>query len=419
MTDAREMRHPSPGERLRLLEVVGNGIVGGMESVVARLVERLPHDRYDITALCPFESRFTTALRQRDVEVFVTPMSQDPAWSSIHMACTLMQSASVDIVHAHLANAHVLAAVAGRLTGTPVLATIHERHPSLLDLQAHRLARTHLAVVSPHSYHQALGLGVEASLLSCVPNGVDTQVFRPSRTTPAQTELRASLGIPAGAPLVGFVGRLTPDKGPEVFVRSALLLRIVAPDVHLVLVGDGPMRAELLASIARFELGDRVHLAGLREDMCSVYRQLDLLVSSSFSEGMPLVVLEAMASGLPVVATQVGGVVDVVEQGETGWLVAPGDFDGLAGTVARALAAPDELLRMGVRARERAVAHFDLSDHVSQTDRLLTQLAGLRVDRTLRSIGGPAPPVAVDRVGPSARHDSIPAAFHNNRNNEP
>lgn len=390
---------PGRAKRLHVLEVVGNAIVGGMESYVTRLVERLPRTAYVLTALCPFESRFTEGLRARGVDVVTTPITDDPSWSSIQMACALIGANGIDVLHAHLPNAHVLAGIAGKLTHTPALATIHGRQPSSRDLEVQRCTGTHIGVVSRHSYFHALGMGVDKDRLSCIPNGVDTDVFKPR---PRQSGgLRARLSVPDDAPLVGFVGRLSHEKGPEVAIRAALLLRRSVPDAHLVLIGEGPMRAELLELIDRFDLGNRVQLAGMHEDMHHVYHELDALVSTSHSEAMPLVLMEAMASGLPVVASRVGGVPDLVEHGETGWLVSPGDFHDTAARLTQLLLSVDDRQRMGARARERMLNKFSLADCVGKTADLLAQLAapagGGRVawngSGAARSVGNGARPI--------------------------
>ncbi|HEY8972604.1 MAG TPA: glycosyltransferase [Burkholderiaceae bacterium] len=365
-----------PTGRIHVLEVIGNAIVGGMETYVERLVEHLPPDRFAITALCPFESSFTERLRARDIEVLVTPMPDDPPWSSIQMTCAMIKAGAIDVLHAHLPNAHALAGIAGRLTGKPVLATLHGHRIGVLDLEIHRNAGTHLSVVCRQSYFHALGLGVSAGQLSCNPNGVDTEAFQP-RPRPADS-LRAALGIPAAARIVGFLGRLSPEKGPEVFLRAALLAHARLPDTHFVLVGDGPLAPALRESIARMKLEGRVHLAGLRRDVAAVLNDMDVLVSSSHSEAMPLAVMEAMASGLPVVATRVGGVPDMIAQGESGWLVAPNDFDEMATRLVQILATPGELERMGRAARARAVDKMALSDTVDRMAQLLARLAPAR-----------------------------------------
>lgn len=361
-------------QRVHVLEVVGNAIVGGMETSVQRLVERLPHERFAVTAVCPFESRFTDTLRGLGIEVLIAAMPEDLSWTSLQLVSALVHANAIDVLHAHLPNAHLLAGVAGRLTGRPVLTTVHARQLGTLDLEVHRAAGTHLSVVCRHSYFHALGLGVSAAQLSCIPNGVDTTQFAP-RPGARMGALRRRFGIAAETPLVGFVGRFSPEKGPELFLRAALLLQAAHPEARCVMVGDGPMRGELEAFVARFGLDGLVHLAGTCRDMPAVYNELDLVVSSSHSEALPLAVMEAMASGLPVVATKAGGIPDLIEQGRTGWLVGLRDFEGLANQVAHILRTPGELQRMGTHARTRAVERFALAETVDATAQLLERLA--------------------------------------------
>ena len=383
--------------RIHVLEVIGNAIVGGMETYVEQLVGNLPPDRFAVTALCPFESPFTDRLRARDIEVLVTPMPDDPPWSSIQMTCAMIKAGAIDVLHAHLPNAHALAGIAGRLTGKPVLATLHGHRIGVLDLEVHRNAGTHLSVVCRQSYFHALGLGVSAGQLSCNPNGVDTEAFKP-RPRP-EDGLRAQLGIAPTARVAGFLGRLSPEKGPEVFLRAALVAHAKLADTHFVFVGDGPLAASLKEQVVRLRLESRVHFAGVRRDIARVLNEFDVLVCSSHSEAMPLAVMEAMASGLPVVATRVGGIPDMVDQGESGWLVAPNDFDEIAARLEQMLAAPGELERMGRAARARAVERMALTDTVERMAQLLTRLVPTRT--TQREISAVVSDAPRRRVAPA------------------
>ena len=370
---------PALPPRIHVLEVMGNAIVGGMETYVARLIERLPRERFNVTALCPFESRFTDQLRKLDVEVLIAPMPDDPPWSSIQTACALIRTGNVDVLHAHLPNAHLLAGLSGRLTGKPVLATIHGRQLTTLDLEVHRTVGSHLAVVCKQTYFHAVTMGVNAAQLSCIPNGVDTQLFLPhDGAAHRDGPLRKQFAVPTGVPLVGFIGRLSAEKGPELFLQAALLLHRRLPETHFVLVGDGPLRETLAAFIERFGLGNRVHLAGVRSEMAAVYKELDLVVSTSRSEAMPLALMEAMSCGLPVVATSVGGVPEMIEHGHTGWLVEPNDFEKISERVAELLKSPADMKRMGGRARQRAVERMGIEDSVTRVAQLFTRLVPAR-----------------------------------------
>ena len=365
---------PPSLKRTRVLEVIGNAIVGGMESWVEQLVSRLPDTQFEVIALCPFESPFTYRLRALGIEVVIAPMPESPLWDSIQTAVTLVSARHIDLLHAHLPNAHVLAGIVGSLTAKPVLTTIHGRQMTMLDLEVHRTCATHVSVVCRHSYFHALSLGTAAGRLSCEPNGIDTARFKPSQQRSGV--LRDALHLGPMTPLVGFIGRLSPEKGPDVFIRAALLLQGLQPDAHCVLVGEGPMESALRTLTDKLGLADRVHFAGLLRDMPGVYQDLDLSVSSSHSEAMPLALIEAMSSGLPVVATRVGGVPEIVEHGQSGWLVAPGDFEDIAARVDAILSDASLRQKMGQTARLRAMSSFGLDRSAERVAQLLIRLGG-------------------------------------------
>jgi glycosyltransferase involved in cell wall biosynthesis len=364
--------------RTHILQIVGNAIVGGMENYVVRLVERLPRDRFGVSVLAPFESRCTDQLREAGAEVFITQVTDEPSWQSIQLATSLVQSRSVDVLQAHLPNAHVLAGLAGRLTNRPVLATIHGRAVSTLDIEVQKLAGSHLAVVCRQSYFQALGVGIDPRHVHFVPNGVDSERFRPLRVRDGA--LRTRFGIAPETPLIGFIGRLSPEKGPDLFLRMAVSVRAQCPTAEFILVGDGAMFGQLQTFARRFGIGDAVHFADSQSDMPAVFHELDLVVSSSLSEAMPLAVMEAMASGLPVVACKVGGIPDLVAHGLTGWLADKGDYETLAAHVVDLLENDAVRLAAGAAARERAVARMGLDRGIETTIRLFSQLAGQRSD---------------------------------------
>jgi glycosyltransferase involved in cell wall biosynthesis len=374
---------PASPHRINVLEVIGNAIVGGMETYVTRLLEHLPPDRFRVIALCPFESQFTDELRELNVEVLVTAMPDDPPWSSIHLGCTLVKTQAIDVIHAHLSNAHLLAGLIGRITGKPVLGTIHGRQLSTLDVEVHRATGTHLSVVCKQTYFHAIGLGIHPSQLHCIPNGVDTDRFTPSAQRP--TFLRTQWGVPPDAPLVGFIGRLSPEKGPEVFLRAARNLQCLAPETRFVMVGEGPMRAELSRFIDQFGLHEQVRLVGLHSNMQEVYAELDLVVSTSHTEAMPFALMEAMACGLPVIGTRVGGVPDLIQHGQTGWLVTPGADQEAAQRVANLIASPADRQRMGQLGRARCVERFSMASCCAATLSLFQRLAPVRGDQ--RRIG--------------------------------
>lgn len=352
---------------VRVLVITGNAIVGGMESAVLRLAQRLPRDDFPLTALCPFESAFTAALRDAHVAVHIVPVGETLRWHAIQFAVELVREHGIGVIHAHMPAAHALGALAGRITHTPVLATIHAMHVSMWDFEAHRLARTHLCVVSEAARAHALALGVAPESLSVIRNGVDSECFVPRPGA-------LSRDREAGA-TVGYVGRLSPEKHPALFLRAAALVHARRPATRFVVIGDGPLRADLESLAARLRIDHVVRFEGECSDMPTRYQGLDVLLCPSWEEGTPLAVLEAMACAIPVVATEVGGVPELVVAGATGWLVPVGDEAAMAQRTLALLEAPTTMHRFGRAARERARTRFSLDEQASRTASLLERLA--------------------------------------------
>lgn len=351
---------------LRVLAIAGNAIVGGMETAVLRLAERLPRHLYRLTALCPFESGFTSALRACGVTVHIVPMGEKLRWHAIQFAASLVREHDIHVIHAHMPAAHAVAGLAGRITCTPVLATIHAMHLSMRDLEVHRLAGTHLCVVSEAARAHALAVGVDTARMTVIRNGVDCEQFAP----------RADAGIHApGGATIGYVGRLSTEKHPALFLRAAALVHARMPQTRFVIVGDGPLREALETLAVSLSIRQAVTFAGECTDMPARYRSLDLLLLTSWHEGTPLAVLEAMACGVPVIATDVGGVPELVVSGTTGWLSPAGDEAQMAARAVELLGTPDAMRRFAAAARERARTGFSLDEHVQRTGALLTGLA--------------------------------------------
>ena len=165
-----------------------------------------------------------------------------------------------------------------------------------------------------------------------IRSGVDLGAVAPL-DEPARRAIRAAEGISDGRPVVSLVQRLSPPKTPHVFVRALPGILAERPDAVAWIVGDGPLRPAVEAAVAEAGVGGRVRFLGLRKDIPAVLSASDVLVHSSLREGLPRVVLEALAIGTPVVATAVGGVTDAVAEGVTGLLVPPEDPAALAGAV--------------------------------------------------------------------------------------
>jgi glycosyltransferase involved in cell wall biosynthesis len=182
--------------------------------------------------------------------------------------------------------------------------------------------------------------------------------------------LRRELGIGDGDVVVGYVGRLVPIKNIELLVRAFAAASELQGNMWLVLAGDGPLRVDLESLAGRCGVGDRVRLVGWTENLCALYATLDICALSSSNEGTPVAIIEAMAAARAVVATAVGGVPDVVDDGRTGLLVEPGNSPALAAALGHLARNPTERLRLGAAARREVARRFLPERLVDDIDQL-------------------------------------------------
>jgi glycosyltransferase involved in cell wall biosynthesis len=271
------------------------------------------------------------------------------------------------VVHAHLYASAAAAAQATRDLPVPLLVTEHTEAP-----WRGRRARA----VSREVYRRADRVVAVSSAIGTllveeydVP-GERVDVVLPATTAPVAH--RRMVTEPR-APVLGVVGRLVPEKGVDVFLQAAALVLAVVPQARVVVVGDGPLRGDLERRAAALGLADSVAFTGFRADAPQLIAGLDLLVVPSRSDGSPLVVCEAMAAGIPVVASRVGGLPDLVADGRTGLLVQPGQAEDLARAMVALLLDPAAAEELGARARQVAATR----SHAHLVDRMETMYRSL------------------------------------------
>jgi glycosyltransferase involved in cell wall biosynthesis len=214
--------------------------------------------------------------------------------------------------------------------------------------------------------------GVPVSRSVIIRNALDTTPY--DRACPEARHALESLFAKPPAIILGAVGRLSPEKGFDVFIDAAAEILRERQDVGVVLFGDGPLRAALTRRVEERGLSGRFLFAGFRNDLEHYLHGLDLAVSSSHTEGLPVAILETMAAGVPVVATAVGGTPEVVEDDVTGVLVPPGRPDLLAGTIRVLLDAPEARRAMGVRGAARVRSEFTFAAQAARYEELFARL---------------------------------------------
>lgn len=375
-----ESSEPAP---YHVLEIVGNAVVGGVERHAQTLVESLLKQGFKVSAICPFEGYFASALRADGCQVYIAMLEEAMEWRSLLTAVEIVRRQQVDLIHAHMFNAAFVGSLAGSLLGVPVVITDHGMYISPEEMALARLTGSHLITVCTSAYMMGLSMGLPEDQLSLIPNAVDTERFRPDLDGHA---FREQLHVPDDAPLVGMVARLAHEKGPDLFIQAALLVASVRPDAHFVLVGDGPLRAQLAREIQVLGLGNRLHLAGQVADTSTVYPALDVVCLASRLEGQPLTLIEAMAAERPVVAANVGGVPELVQMGETGWLVAQGDMTAMSERILWLLDNPAEAAEMGRGGRRRVQESFDVRRQTVAVSRLFWRLAKNRRPQAMTTL---------------------------------
>jgi glycosyltransferase involved in cell wall biosynthesis len=346
-----------------VLEILGERGVGGVERSVLNLAKELRKNNVQLSFLCESDTSFTGELRERGYDVFVSRFSEVPKDSVATILDLISQKIRPDVIHAHLRSGQLLAAQAGARRNTPVLVTAHSKHCSRAELNTAKMTRQHVTAVCRSAYEQCLGSGLERNRVSLIPNGVDTHRFRDRL---CGKFFREEIGVGADALLVGFVGRLAWEKGPDIFLRIAQTLIELDNRIHCVFVGDGPESSALQQRNAAFRKRDRITFAGWRDRPDQAYAAMDVFVQTSRSEGTPLALLEAMACGVPVVALGVGGVNDVIQHGVSGFCVPPAkrqgpDHEALAKLTIELLRSAHLRTCFGAEARKRVQKNYDLT----------------------------------------------------------
>lgn len=348
-------------EPLRVIMVLPSLVRAGMETVTCRLAEELHALGHDVDLVCIEElGPLADEARARGVPVHLVPLPG--LWTNVMPSPLIgwLRQREPQILHSH-DGVWLKAGRAARRAGIP--GTLHTMHglltversysPLLRRLGAHYSSAIVTVSNSLRSYlHDRVG--VKNSIIEVIPNGVDTERFHPA----ADGHREAVRGYDVGGPVIGCVARFDPVKRHDLLIRAFAIFHRNRPDAALVLVGDGPTRPDAEALVAELDLGKVVVFAGAADDTAPWYRAFDLFVLSSRAEGTSISILEAMASGCCIVATDVGGNGALLDEGRAGRLVPSGDDVAMAAAFSELLS-DDSLARsFGTAARSRAVSRY-------------------------------------------------------------
>jgi glycosyltransferase involved in cell wall biosynthesis len=365
------------GLGLNVVHVVESLEVGGLERVVLSLARWQAAQGHAVRIICLFHAgALAGEAAAAGIAVAVADKSTGLDLPAVARLRRLLGPSRVDVMHTHNAVAHYYAALAA--VGLRVGRIVNTRHgmsPSsgrrLRLLYRLALAGTaSVAAVCQAARDEFVrSARLPASKLVVVPNGVPVERIE-ARSDAARQALLAELGRPADVFLVGTVGRLSPVKDHFILLEVVATLRRSGRAVDLVIVGDGETRAALERAVLQHDLGDCVHLLGMRADVPRLLAAMDAFVLPSLSEGYSLALVEASAAALPLVATRVGGNAEILADETTGLLVEPRDAAGIAAALARLADDPALRERLGSAGRAWALGHASIGAMGRAYDRL-------------------------------------------------
>jgi len=368
-----------------LLIAAGSATTGGGEKHVADLVRRLPEAGFDVALVCPDGGDLGDLARGLGAPVCNVPIDSGFSAARVRAVRAAIGAAAPDVVHAHGSRAAAFARLADAHAARRVVYTVHGIHIDMAGSTARRMVFTGIErLLRPRTARfvtvceadaakgARLGL-LTAARTTTIHNGVEL----PPRAAPAG-RFRAELGVGGDVPLVLSVGRFHEQKDQETLLRAWRIVAGSHPDALLAIVGSGGLAGRLRELAAADGTSRSIRLVGPRAALAEAYVDADVFALSSRWEGLPYVILEAMAYGLPVASTNVDGIPEAVVDGVSGVLVPPRDPVALGRALEGLLSDPALRRRLGEAGRERVAGQFSLDRMIARITEVYRELAGPR-----------------------------------------
>jgi glycosyltransferase involved in cell wall biosynthesis len=340
------------GPRLRVLYMIGFlSHAGGAERFVLGLASNLPRDRFEPWICAPRGAEPAVAAELAAAGIPVVTLGRRAKWDVHRWAGLprLLSHQRFDVLHTHMFGSNLWGSLAGRACRVPVVIAqehtwSYQGNPLRAWLDGHvigQLATRFVAVSTADADRMVTIEGVPPAKVTVIPTA-----YIPRESTTQRGDLRAELGLAPETPLFGTAAVMRPQKALQVLVEAHARMRALVPGAHLVLTGDGPCQSDLERLVAELGLQDSTHFLGRRNDVDAIIQALDVGAMSSDFEGTPLFALECMMNRTPLVATAVGGLLDIVEPDRTGVLVPPREPQQLAEAIASLLLDPERRGRL-------------------------------------------------------------------------
>ena len=371
--------------RIVACHIVCGGAWAGVEVQVSTLLSALKNlSQIELCAIVFHEGRLVEELARLGIPTKVLSRSGKGWRSALRESAQFLKERKVDILHSHQHRENLFSVFLGRYAGVPILVQTQHGHPELFSgwsgikrralLSGERLTAKHAVdkvIAVSSEVTQYLATYLPSDRFEVVRNGISTGKVRCQLSPP---EAKSRLGLPPDSPVVGTAARLASVKRIDLFLGVAERLSRSLPEARFVIAGQGSEENRIRDLIKQFHLEDRVFMLGHRDDIHEILRAMDLLLITSDREGIPMVVLEAMALGVPVVARDAGGIKEVIDQGNTGILVNSADVQKLAEPCLMLLRNPALRARIAQNAQVTVAEKYSADANAVQILRLYRSL---------------------------------------------
>jgi glycosyltransferase involved in cell wall biosynthesis len=370
--------------KFRIAFVIDGLSMGGAERLMVPILKHLSRTQFE-AHVCALQSKdgnpMADEIRALGIPVHCLEIKHLRDWNALPRLIRYLKENDIDLVHTQLEFANILGNLSARFLHLPSVCTIHVM--PALDVKAKSKLHQKLEwfvlnyfcdrVISvseeARAYHLRIS-GAAAGQVFTIHNGIDLSGFPSLDREVEQVNVRAELGIPSDASLLTTVAVLRPPKGIQYMIRALPAILASNPNTYYLVVGDGSHRDALIEEVKNFGVGDRVVFAGMRRDVPRLLSASDVFVLPTLTEALPTVLAEAMAAKLPIIASRVGGVPEMMTDGQNGCLVEPEDVEGLARACIDLLAIPEKRAAMGAEGWKIVNQKFNIEKQVDQLEAL-------------------------------------------------
>jgi glycosyltransferase involved in cell wall biosynthesis len=366
-------------DEISILFVIDGLEFGGGERVFLQLASGLK-DRYQILVATNTNGRFGHELKNLQIQTFSVEMGRQLALKPIRQIRDIILQNRITLVHSQGARADFFARISGKIADSHhIICTVAMPVEGFNVSPLRKIAYRFLDLLSGHYVDRFIvvseslkrilteGRGIPAQRVVRIYNGIEVDQYHPDLK---ETGLRSNWGISPTAPLIGAIGRMVWQKGFEFLIRAMPNVISASPGTRLLVVGDGPLRIELETLAKQLKVFDKIVFTGFRSDVSRILSTIDILAVPSVLEGFPMITLEGMAMAKPIVASQIQGITEQLEDGKQAILVPPKKPDALADAILKLIQDTEFAFRLRMAARRKVENYFSVEKMVSETEKV-------------------------------------------------